>query len=107
VACKAYGYTFFSKSSRFNADLRIYKAILFAQMKREVEANVQKYGNENPPNPAQIFTVPHGPSDGNIHMIQKVFKGSFEVCNERNGFTYMLTSCSSIFSSRPDPHLRS
>lgn len=56
------------------------KAILFAQMKREVEAYVEQFG-ENPPSPAQIFTVPHKPDEGNIYMIQKVFQGAFEVCS--------------------------
>ncbi|KAK2764963.1 Processing alpha glucosidase I [Arachnomyces sp. PD_36] len=54
------------------------KGVLFAQMKQEVEAFFQQYGNENPPPPAQVFTIPHAPSDGNIHMVQKVFEGPFE-----------------------------
>lgn len=68
-------------------------------MKREVEAYVEQYG-ENPPSPAQIFTVPHKPDDGNIYMVQKVFQGPFEVCVDNYEFISSLTNCSLIFYSR-------
>ncbi|KAF4221403.1 hypothetical protein CNMCM8980_003465 [Aspergillus fumigatiaffinis] len=54
------------------------KPILFAQMKSEVNEMIQRFGQENPPPPAQVFTVKNAPGDGNIHLIQKVFKGAFE-----------------------------
>ncbi|KAI9934044.1 Processing alpha glucosidase I [Aspergillus wentii] len=54
------------------------KVILFSQMKNEVSECIQKYGAENPPPPSQVFTIKHIPGEGNIHMVQKVFKGAFE-----------------------------
>ncbi|KAG2418827.1 hypothetical protein HFD88_001928 [Aspergillus terreus] len=54
------------------------KAIMFAQMKESVNEMVAKYGQENPPPPAQVFTIKHSPGDGNIQLVQKVFRGAFE-----------------------------
>ncbi|GFF35755.1 probable mannosyl-oligosaccharide glucosidase [Aspergillus lentulus] len=54
------------------------KPVLFAQMKSEVNEMIQRFGQENPPPPAQVFTIKNVPGDGNIHLIQKVFKGAFE-----------------------------
>lgn len=53
--------------------------IMFTQMKKEVDEMVEKYGSENPPPPYQLFTIKNEPGDGNMHLVQKVFKGSFEV----------------------------
>lgn len=55
-------------------------AILFSQLKDEVDKYVKEYGAENPPPPAQVFTINNSPGDGNTHMVQKVFQGAFEVC---------------------------
>jgi mannosyl-oligosaccharide glucosidase len=54
------------------------KAILFAHMKGQVDQLVAKYGEDNPPPPAQVYTIQHLPSRGNIHLVQKVFEGPFE-----------------------------
>jgi mannosyl-oligosaccharide glucosidase len=54
------------------------KAVLFAQMKSEIDQLLPKYGEENPPPPAQVYTIPHQPGRGNVHLIQKVFEGAFE-----------------------------
>lgn len=54
------------------------KAVLFGHMKGQVDQLVAKYGEDNPPPPAQVYTIQHLPSRGNIHMIQKVFEGPFE-----------------------------
>ncbi|EPS28596.1 putative alpha-glucosidase [Penicillium oxalicum 114-2] len=54
------------------------KGILFSQMKGEVDAAIEKLGTDNPPHPAQLFTIKHVPGDGNVHLVQKVFKGPFE-----------------------------
>lgn len=50
-------------------------------MKGEVENYIQDYGAENPPPPGQVFTIKNDPGDGNIHLVQKVFQGAFEVCH--------------------------
>ena len=49
-------------------------------MKGEVEKTINEHGTDNPPPPAQLFTLPHVPGEGNVHMVQKVFTGAFEVC---------------------------
>ncbi|KAL4898614.1 mannosyl-oligosaccharide glucosidase [Aspergillus ambiguus] len=54
------------------------KVIMFSQMKEGVNDMVAKYGQENPPPPAQVFTIKHSPGDGNVQLVQKVFKGAFE-----------------------------
>jgi mannosyl-oligosaccharide glucosidase len=48
-------------------------------MKGEVGEAIKKYGAENPPPPAQVFTIRNAPGEGNLHYVQKVFKGAFEV----------------------------
>ena len=48
-------------------------------MKNEVSETIKKYGAESPPPPAQVFTTKHAPGEGNLHYVQKVFKGAFEV----------------------------
>lgn len=54
-------------------------ALLFTVMKPEVDAIFQKYGTESPPPPPQVFTIPNKPGEGNLHFVQKVFEGAFEV----------------------------
>lgn len=54
------------------------KAVLFSQLKSEIDQLMPKYGEANPPPPAQIYTIKHQPGRGNLHMIQKVFEGAFE-----------------------------
>ena len=53
--------------------------IMFLQMKAEIEPTVQQWGSENPPPPASLFTIKHQPGEGNVHLVQKIFKGAFEV----------------------------
>lgn len=53
--------------------------ILFSQMKEGVSETIEKYGAENPPPPSQVFTIKNAPGDGNVQLVQKVFKGAFEV----------------------------
>lgn len=54
------------------------KAVLFAQLKSEIDQLLPRYGEENPPPPSQVYTIQHQPGRGNIHLIQKVFEGAFE-----------------------------
>ena len=54
------------------------KAILFQHMKSQIDLLLAEYGQDNPPPPAQIYTVQHKPGHGNIHIVQKVFEGPFE-----------------------------
>jgi mannosyl-oligosaccharide glucosidase len=53
--------------------------ILFTRMREEIDVALQKYGIENPPPPPQVFTLPNTRQSGNMHFIQKVFQGAFEV----------------------------
>lgn len=54
------------------------KALMFAHMKGQIEALIPKYDEQNPPPPAQVYTIQHLPGRGNMHLIQKVFEGPFE-----------------------------
>ncbi|THC98174.1 hypothetical protein EYZ11_002330 [Aspergillus tanneri] len=81
------------------------KVVLFSQMKGEVNKIIQKYGAENPPPPSQVFTIKNVPGEGNLHLVQKVFKGEFEVWTmvavilkkvpDNNQFDILFTSGSS------------
>jgi mannosyl-oligosaccharide glucosidase len=53
------------------------KGIIFNNMKTEIDALVAEYGQENMPPPWHAFTVSNDIKDGNFHVIQKVFQGSF------------------------------
>ncbi|PQE21597.1 mannosyl-oligosaccharide glucosidase protein [Rutstroemia sp. NJR-2017a WRK4] len=54
------------------------KPILFKALKDQIDEYLETYGEENAPPPWQIYTMPHKPAAGNLHMIQKVFEGDFE-----------------------------
>ncbi|KAI4914433.1 hypothetical protein J4E85_010496 [Alternaria conjuncta] len=54
------------------------KAMMFAHMKGQIDVLVPKYGEDNPPPPAQVYTIQHLPGKGNMHLVQKVFEGPFE-----------------------------
>ncbi|KAF2810728.1 glucosidase I [Mytilinidion resinicola] len=54
------------------------KPILFAHLKTQIEAMLAKYGEDNPPPPAQVYTISNEVARGNLHMVQKVFEGPFE-----------------------------
>lgn len=51
---------------------------MFASMKPSLDALIEQYGTDNPPPPAQLFTLPNIPGEGNMHYVQKVFQGPFE-----------------------------
>ncbi|RKF75570.1 putative mannosyl-oligosaccharide glucosidase [Golovinomyces cichoracearum] len=54
------------------------KVILYKELRTQIDEYIKKYGEENLPPPAQLFTIPQKAGTGNIHLIQKVFQGSFE-----------------------------
>lgn len=54
------------------------KPILFAHMKSQIDTLLGKYGEDNAPPPAQVYTISNEPGRGNLHMVQKVFEGAFE-----------------------------
>jgi mannosyl-oligosaccharide glucosidase len=54
------------------------KSVLFAQLKSEIDLLLPKHPEDNPPPPAQVYTIAHQPGRGNLHMVQKVFEGAFE-----------------------------
>ena len=54
------------------------KSVLFTNMKSEVDRYVAEYGQENLPPAWQLFTIANDMKDGNFHMIQKTFMGSFQ-----------------------------
>ncbi len=48
-------------------------------MKTEIDEMISLYGQENAPPPWQIFTIANNVREGNMHFVQKVFDGAFEV----------------------------
>lgn len=48
-------------------------------MKEEVDNYIKKYGDQDTPPPWQVFTIANKPGRGNVHIVQKVFEGSFQV----------------------------
>ena len=48
-------------------------------MKEEIDAMIAQYGQDNPPPPWGTFTIPNDVKEGNMHVVQKVFEGPFEV----------------------------
>ena len=55
------------------------EALIFAQMKEEIDAMIALYGEDNAPPPWATFTIANDIKEGNMHVVQKVFEGSFEV----------------------------
>ena len=48
-------------------------------MKEVIDGLIEQYGQENAPPPWSIFTLPNDVGPGNMHIVQKVFEGPFEV----------------------------
>ncbi|KAI5289259.1 Processing alpha glucosidase I, partial [Ascosphaera acerosa] len=66
------------------------KNVLFALLRQVVSTYVEKYGQDNPPPPPQMFSLPNQHTDpANVFLVQKTFTGSFEF--------------DVLYSSRPDP----
>jgi hypothetical protein len=57
------------------------KALLFMEIKKELERYLEQYTEDNAPPPCQVLTIANNPGKGNLHFIQKVFEGPFEVCD--------------------------
>ena len=55
------------------------EALIFTQMKEVIDGLVEQYGLDNAPPPWSIFTMPNDVGPGNMHIVQKVFEGPFEV----------------------------
>ena len=55
------------------------EALVFTQMKEEIDAMIAQYGQENAPPPWATFTIANDIKEGNMHVVQKVFEGPFEV----------------------------
>lgn len=54
------------------------KSIMFTNVKNEVDNYIAEFGQENAPPAWQLFTIGNDIKDGNFHMVQKTFMGSFE-----------------------------
>ena len=48
-------------------------------MKEEIDAMIAQYGQENAPPPWATFTIANDIKEGNMHVVQKIFEGPFEV----------------------------
>lgn len=73
-------------------------------MKEEIDAMIAQYGEENPPPPWATFTIANDIKEGNMHVVQKVFEGPFEVswcCGVVGLFTDRLHSLTSFILQHP------
>ena len=48
-------------------------------MKEVIDEYVERFGQEDAPPPWSIFTLRNNIEMGNMHVVQKVFDGAFEV----------------------------
>lgn len=55
------------------------KAVMFSLMKTTIDDYVKQFGEAHLPAPWQTYDIAHNPGKGNLHFIQKTFKGAFEV----------------------------
>ena len=55
------------------------KQIFLGKMRETLESLRDRFGVDNPPPPAQFFTIgTNDEENGNIHFVQKTFRGSFQ-----------------------------
>ena len=59
------------------------EALILTHMKEEIDKMVAIYGAENAPPPWSTFTIANDIQQGNMHVVQKVFEGAFQVSNPR------------------------
>lgn len=55
------------------------EALVLSKMKEEIDAMIALFGEENAPPPWATFTIANDIKEGNMHVVQKVFEGPFEV----------------------------
>ncbi|KAF2427202.1 glycoside hydrolase [Tothia fuscella] len=54
------------------------KPLLFSMLKGQIDEYIEKYTQENPPPPFQLYTLKPDAGPGNMQFVQKVFEGAFE-----------------------------
>jgi mannosyl-oligosaccharide glucosidase len=54
------------------------KSAVFMNMKSEIDGFMEQYGQDRMPPPWLAFTVQNEIKNGNFHIVQKVFQGTFE-----------------------------
>jgi mannosyl-oligosaccharide glucosidase len=59
--------------------LNLYEAVLFSMLKEQIDEYIEKYTEQNPPPPHQLYTLKAKGGPGNMQIVQKVFEGAFEV----------------------------
>ncbi|KAG5970953.1 hypothetical protein E4U55_001392 [Claviceps digitariae] len=52
--------------------------LLFQQLQTAAVSLHEQYGLDKPPPPWQVYRMPHSPGQGNSHIIQRTYEGSFE-----------------------------
>ncbi|KAH0553114.1 hypothetical protein GP486_006699, partial [Trichoglossum hirsutum] len=94
-----------------NTELSSRIGLAFMQLKNEIDRYVAQYSENDVPPPCQLFTLPNNAGSGDLHIVQKVFEGAFEVRDEQfqlwrlyaealtNGIKSTVKSFSDRFSS--------
>ncbi|KAJ5033375.1 uncharacterized protein L3040_008493 [Drepanopeziza brunnea f. sp. 'multigermtubi'] len=54
------------------------KGVLLKMLKVQIDKYIDRFGEENPPPPFQLYTIENKAGPGNLHLVQKVFEGDFE-----------------------------
>ena len=54
-------------------------AILFSDLRRLIELFVKKYGEDVRIFSEQLYKLSNSPDNGNLHFVQNIFEGPFEV----------------------------
>ncbi|EFX01591.1 glycoside hydrolase, family 63 [Grosmannia clavigera kw1407] len=54
------------------------KAVVMQQIKMSVDKVIEKFDPTDPPPPWQVYQMQNLPGQGNVHLVQKIFDGSFE-----------------------------
>ncbi|KAG5913241.1 hypothetical protein E4U42_001344 [Claviceps africana] len=53
-------------------------ALLYEQLQKATVTLQEEYGMDNPPPAWQVYRMPHTPGEGNSHIVQRTYEGSFE-----------------------------
>ena len=65
-------------------------------MKEEIDALIAEYGEQSPPPPWGTFTIANDIKEGNMHVVQKVFEGPFEVSGCFGSLLYYLLTSRTV-----------
>lgn len=78
-------------------------AYMFSTLRQKIMQMSEKYGTEKHPPPWQTFVLPTVYGEGNLHFVQKVFEGDFEVNRHINSISDLANPPSSMSCTHRNP----